>query len=515
MSHDPTAHPAAESVVSDAISFADIVSFFRRNLLLIGGAALAAGASTALVVVVLVSPRYESSATLVIVPPAVTSELRPAALSIQAYQQILESDAVIAEVRRKLVERGQFRPGDPLRLGRELETRIFVSRRAEETTLAPMLQAVARGETGEEAAAIANTWAEVFLERARELVAGTTASMVTSIDEQYPKARDNLAKIEDARVLEANALQKRFNEAATRWGGRITTFKVETSSLTGTFHAETRHLVEEFNGEHSLDNRKAQLAALRKAYGELQEEQARVTSLLQLKQLQLEAARRQLAETPQLLTLQKAITDDALWRSLADSKSGNADWKALQERSLATQEVNPVFTSLSAKLAEIEMDVNAMVPRATALTTDLERISAEMKVLESDVGMNEAELEKLTRGRESGLAKLTDERANMLSQLTRGRDEELDGIRREMETRLGQIDRDIDQQKGLFTQLAKSYNQALLAKGEQSIEDVRLGAPAVAPEWPLPRGSATKSLLAGFLGGLLGLGLALVRDSWG
>jgi len=510
---EPTQPPRISPSANDELTFADIVQFFRRNAALIFGTAVMAGLVTAAVLLVVVEKTYEASATLIIVPPKFSSELKPQTLTVQSYQKILESDAVIVEAKKRLVERGLFAAERPLRLGKELETRIFVSRRAEETTLAPMLQAVARGKTGEHAAAIANTWAEVFLERTRELVAGTTSSTVKFIDEQYPQIRDSLAKLEDTRVIEANALQKRFNEAATRWGDRITTFKGETGSLAATFQAETRRLVEEFNSEHSLDNRKAQLAALRKAYGELQEEQVRVTSLLQLKHLQLDAARKQLAETPQLLTLQKAITDDALWRSLTDSKSGNADWKALQQRSLATQEVNPVFTSLSAKLAEIEMDVNAMVPRATALTTDLARISADMKVLDGDVRMNEAELEKLTRERDAGLQKLTEDRANKLSQLTRGRDEELDGIRRDTDTRLGQLDRAIDQQRDLFSQLAKNYNQALLAKGEQGIEDVRLGAPAVPPAQAQSRGRAIKSLLAAMLGGMLGLGLALVREA--
>jgi uncharacterized protein involved in exopolysaccharide biosynthesis len=498
----------------EEITFADIVRFFGRNWRLIFGLPALAGLGTALVLLLLGSNEYEASATLYIVPPRVSAESKPATLTVQSYQEILGSGAVIVEAKKRLVERGLFPAGRPLRLGEELETRISVSRRAEGAAPIPVLQAVARGETGERAAAIANTWAEVFLERTRELVAGTTSSTEKFIAEQYLQTRDNLAKMEDARVPEASALQKQLNEAATRWGDRITTFKAETSFLTATFHAETRRLVEEFYGQRSFDNRKAQLAALRQAYGELQEEQARVASLLQLKQLQLNAARKQLAETPQFLTLQKTITDDALWRSLADSKSGTADWKAMQQRSLATQEVNPVFTSLNAKLAEIEMDVNTMVPRATALTTDLGRISAEMKVVEGDVRMNDAELEKLTRERDAGLQVLTEERANKLSQLTRGQDEELDGLRRGMETRLGQISRNIDQQRDLFTQLAKSYNQALLAKGEQGIEDVRLGAPAVAPEQPQPRGLLTKSLLGAILGGLLGLGAALVRESW-
>ncbi len=499
---------------SDELNFADIVAFFRRSWRLIFGLAFFAGLATAVVLLFAVERKYEAAATLVIVPPRFSSELKPQTLTVQSYQTILESDAVVAEAKKRLVDKGVLAADRPLRVGKELETRIFVSRRAEETTLAPMLQAVARGKTGAQAATIANTWAGVFLERTRDLVAGTTSSTVKFIDQQYPQVRDSLAKLEDQRVAEADALARRANEVAASWGGRITTFKGETASLLADYQARTRTLIEEFSAQHNTDSRKGQLAALRKAYSALQEEQARVTSQLQLKQLQLDAARKQLAETPPLLTLQKAITDDALWRTVGDAKAADPDWKVLQQRSLATQEVNPVYTSLSNKVAEIEMDVNAMVPRSVALAKDLERIDGEMNALDGRVRGDDAELDKLTREREAGLTKLTEERANQLAELGRARDVALDAVKRETETHLGQMDREIGQERDLFSQLAKNYNQALLAKGEQGMEDVRLGAPAVAPEQAQARGRAVKSLLAAIVGGLLGIGIALVRESW-
>ena len=47
--------------------------------------ALAAGLVTALVVLVFVPRSYEASATLVVVPPKFSSELRPATLTVQGY----------------------------------------------------------------------------------------------------------------------------------------------------------------------------------------------------------------------------------------------------------------------------------------------------------------------------------------------------------------------------------------------------------------------------------------------
>jgi uncharacterized protein involved in exopolysaccharide biosynthesis len=504
-----------QSGVEKELKFTDVVRFFRRNWRLVVGFAALAGTGTALVLFLIVPRKYEASATLVIVPPRFSSDLKPQTLTVQSYQKILESDAVVGETKKRVVRQSFWSADKPLRLGRELQSRIFVSRRAEETTLAPMLQAVTRGRTGEQAAAIANAWAEVFLERTRELAVGSTSSTVQFIDQEYPKVRDALAKLEDARVAEAKALQERYDRTATAWDDRITTLKNATTQLVANHEAETRRLVESFNSEKSLDSRGARLEALRKAYSDLQDEQARVASQLQLKQLQLEAARKQLAETTPLVTLQKAMTDEAVWRSVADSKGASPDWTALQQRSLATQEVNPVYTSLSEKVAEIEMDVNAMVPRATGLTKDLDRINEEMKLLEAGLRDDQASLEKLQGGRYAELAQLKEQRANDLVRLNRGRRSELESLQREMDTRLAQLDRDILQQSQLFDQLAKNYNQAILAKGQQDVEDVRLGAMAVPPETPLARRAASKSLLGSFLGFLFGVGVALVRESWG
>jgi uncharacterized protein involved in exopolysaccharide biosynthesis len=495
------------------LTFPDIVGFSWRHWILIFGATVLAGLGTALVLVLAIEPSFEASATLVIVPPKFSSDLKPQALTVQSYQRVMVSDAVVAETKKRLVAKGSLQVHEPLRVGKEIEARIFVSSRAEETALAPMLLAVARGATPERAAAVANTWTAAFLEAMRDLVAGTTASAVQLIDEEYPRARENLTALEGSRASEADALQNRYNDIATTWDDRITAFKNETTKLVSTYLAETRRLQEEFGSEHNLESRRAQLKALRKAYSDLQDEQARVASQLQLKELQLEAARKQLAATMPLVTLRKAITDDALWRSVGGVKDRRVDWKALQERSLTTEEVNPVYTSLNAKVAEIEMDVNAMVPRAATLGKDLQRIDGEMKALEAILAADEAALEKLQRERESGLAQLRETQATRLSGLERTREAALDAIKRETDAKLARLDRDISQQRDFFNQLAKNYNQALLAKAQERVLDIRLLAAAVPPDRAEPRGIARKSVLAAILGALVGIFVALVRDA--
>jgi len=502
-----------EPVPQGEITFPEIVAFFRRNAALIFGSALGAGLLTAVAVVLFVPQTWEASATLVVVPPPLVSELKPSTLTVQAYQKLLESDAVVAEARRRLEREGVVDASDRLRVGKELQTRIFVSRRAEETTLAPMLQAIVRARTGEAAARIANVWAEVFLERVRELVAGTTSTAVQFIEQQFPEARQRLASLEDARVAAANEFQRRLDEAATTWDARITAYRSETASLLAGYQAETTRMVEEEKSRHELQTRQAQLASLQAVFADLQNEQARVQSQLAQKELELAASRRQLAETPQFISLKKAITDDALWQSVASPGKSASGWQSLEGKSLASQEINPIYTEIASRTARVEAEVNALTPRAAQLEAELAGLAATLRQLQEAVGSATAAVDRLAKEREAGLAALQGERENGLVTLQRQRQQELDAIQRERDTRLAQLDRDIDQHRELFAQLAKGYNQALLAKAGQDVEDVRLAAAAVTRAEPESRRTLVTAGFVSVLVAILAVASAALREA--
>jgi uncharacterized protein involved in exopolysaccharide biosynthesis len=497
----------------DELTFADIVVFFRRHWGLIFGLALAAGLVTALVVLVFVPRSYEASATLVVVPPKFSSELRPATLTVQGYQQILESGAVIAEAKKRLEAKGVLAPNDYLRLGREIDTRIFASRRAEETVLTPMIEAVARGRSPQQASAIANEWAGALLERAREVMAGSTSDSVQLIDRQYPEARAALEKLEQQRAETQDAFQKRYDDAVTAWDAKITVYKNETTDLLATYRAESARFLGTYSAEKDLETRKVRLDALRKAYSDLQEEQARVSSLLDQQKLQLEAVRKQLAAAPQYLEVRKAISDDALWQALANGGGKTVNWSELQKRSLVSQQLNPIYQVLATRMSTIETDVFALGPRAEQLKNAIERLSSEVQRLEQEYGGDTIGLEKLKQERAAGLETLQENRGNGLAVLARDKHSELEGISRERDARLAQFTRDISHQQDLFSNLAKVSNQAMLAKAQQDSEDIRLVSPAVPPDTPKARGLTSKALLATLLGGILGLGVALVQQA--
>jgi capsular polysaccharide biosynthesis protein len=497
---------------TEQLTLADVVAFFRRNFRLIAGFVLAFGIVASVVLLLVVKKQYEASVTLVVVPPKLASELKPQSLSVQSYQQILESDAVLAETRKRLADKGYFPSRMDFQIGQALRTKIFVSRMREDIALAPMLEAVVHARSAEEAATTANIWAEVFLKRVRELVAGSTSSAVQFVEQQYPTVRNDLSKAEEERVALAGSLQKRYDDLASGWDTRLAAFKGETADLTAARQSETERILREFASDHSLDTRREQLKSLRKAYADLQDEQARVSSQLQDKQLRLAGINASLAKTPQFFTLQKAISDDALWQAVGRDK-GDPDWKALQGRALASQQANPVYQELSGRAATIEADVAALAPRGAQLDERLAALSKDMKTLEMGLTADEAELEKLKNTRGAELTRLQDSRAAGLAALSRQRDQELTAVKLDTDAQLARVDRTIGQQRELFAQLAKSFNQATLAKGQLDFEDVRIGAAAVPNPLPLRRGRLWKAALAAVAGGLLGIGVAVVRDA--
>ena len=366
--------------------------------------------------------------------------------------------------------------------------------------------------SAEEAATAANTWAEVFLNRVRDLVAGSTSSAVQFVEQQYPSVRDDLAKAENDRVGLADSLQKHYDDVSTSWDTRLTAFRGETADLTAAFQSETDRILGEFRSEHSIDTRREQVKALRKAYGDLQDEQARVSSLLQDKKARLEGLKAALDKMVPYLTLQKAMSDDALWQAVG--KAGESpDWKAMQGRTLTTQEPNPVYQELFARVATIEADVNALAPRGAQLDQRLAALSRDMKALEVGLAVDESQVEKLKNTRAAELIRLQDSRAAGLAAISRQRDQELNALKLDTDARLAGVDRTIAQERDLFAQLAKSYNQATLAKGQLDFEDVRVGAPAVPNPLALRRGRLLKAVVIAIVGGLLGILVALVREA--
>ena len=93
----------------------------RRYLILIGTLTCAA---TVFVVSSLMPKVYRATATLLVVPPRFSTELKPAPLSVEAYQTILESAYITEKLRGELSGEGIIKPNEGI--DADLDTRIYI-----------------------------------------------------------------------------------------------------------------------------------------------------------------------------------------------------------------------------------------------------------------------------------------------------------------------------------------------------------------------------------------------------
>jgi len=114
--------------------------------------------------------------------------------------------------------------------------------------------------------------------------------------------------------------------------------------------------------------------------------------------------------------------------------------------------------------------------------------------------------------RSAGLDRLDVEQVTEIGVLERQRDQALTLHREQTDNLTAQRTRAIEQRRALFDELAKNYNEAVIAKAQTDLEEVRLAAKAVAPDGPQPRRLWLKISLAGIVGALLGLLAGLVND---
>jgi hypothetical protein len=196
-----------------------------------------------------------------------------------------------------------------------------------------------------------------------------------------------------------------------------------------------------------LDAWTARRAALEHSRRELSDVRLRLREREVRLAERLEASRRQIAAVEPLLTVRSRLGDAELLSREAAGSGGAA--------ALLTQEPNPVYAQLAAKLADLELDYQVTAPQL-------------------------AEAERGLAAVEEALARLVGAEAG--------------------EAQPGEVG---------GSELLPAVERALSVSGAVSIL-----RPAVAPGRPLPARLAFKAVLAAAAGGILAFLMAAVRESW-
>ena len=488
---------APESATGEEIGLAEIVGFFNRQWLTIVVCAALAVLVAVVYLGLFVHPLFTSTATLVVVSPTFTPKPETGELSLQGYQRLLDSGAVRAQTSYELQEAQVLEPGEPFRL----ESEIFISRRQDTTALAPVLELGGFASSPEQAAAVANKWAEVFIDLTRELATSATSASVEVLGGEYSEVLKSLEEKEGKLLALESEFQGDFDKTANAWSRSVVAARAKTADLVAEHQNATRVLI--------TDLLEARLGGTGRGL--------QVAAPVQAKLRQLAVVRIQLAQTSPLMileartsatgrapeaatnaavvVLERTTGEEAVPEKLTFRYPRSGDGGTFEERIEVVPEIDPNYGELAMRATAIELELRELITDnwgpVAALTADLERRQRE---------------------RLAGLERLREERGAELAAIERRRKRELDTITRVQRSQIAGLHRGIIELEGLAAGLVAAKSEALLSQVQEHTGAVRVAANAVPTGQREPRQIRLMALLAAFGGAVLGFVVALFRE---
>ena len=498
---------SAASAAEDGVSLVDVLRFVHRARWLVAGWMASCGLAAGAAAWFFLPSVFEASVTLAVTPPPIASTVGAAPLSVQAYQKLLEGDALVAELRSQLIAAGDLQAASRLQVGDQLQTRIFVSKRSEEVSLAPLIEASAMDQDPVRAARIANRWTDLFLHHVKQFTSGTTDSSVQIIDQQFQDLKQRLATAEGVLASARNEALKQLNAVQLTGDRAVADAQSVAARNRATFEDESRRLIEGQVARLNLKVREELQSSSRKALLDLQAELQGIGARLSARTLELASAKARLPDTPANLVVRKAISDESAWQSFANGKMAASDRKKLFEQGMVSEQVNPTYTDLTTKIASLEIELAALVPRDQQLRTDIQEKSELLQRDEIALQKDIAPCEELKRARAIGLDAIIEDGKLAVAAAMRARDQSIAEVQRAGENRIAASERDSLQIKEQYLQFAKHQSEAQVAKVQESRADIRLIGAAVPPDRP----NRSKRIMMVVLGVLLGLGLGFAH----
>lgn len=444
-------------MVGEDIGLAELIELARSRWNWILVPALLSGLA-AFAVFSTITPRVYSATSRLLVYPSLDTANQNGN-PIELYSSLLRSEHIIQKTAERLTREGIPTGEDELVIGRNLR----VGFPAKESIVA----LVAETTDPETAAATANAWAEVFLDEIKVMVGSTAPAAGSVLYGDLAPTRQQLKEQELARDEFLDQQQKLEDETWSAWSRRISTAKNKKVSALAEYRTRTRVLMDEAVKRNlsSASNSPAMLAKVQ----------------------EIVSVRAQLAETPSILSLEKAAADETLTELLIEGRDADGF-----DTALVHQEVNPLYERLAVTALTVETELKQM---AGAQLPEI------LKVL--------VELQNLQIERAAGLAALEEDLSHEIRVLLHQKSRALRAIARRSETTLAEYERGIEQLAGLESLLINRLNSTSISRLLDQVDLVSLAAPAVPNIEAKPRHLLAKTAAGAFLGGMLGLCFAL------
>lgn len=462
-------------VASDEIGFTELRGLIWRSWKLILGLAGLFALVTLVVFWLVVPPVYVGTARLVVQPQMEGSEggAKPA----EFYTSLLESAGVLERTTATLAAEGVLTGDEALIPGEQIDSEVDISRNGRDNSVESfVLKLHARAPDPQAAARIANAWAEIFVEESNSVLARTAPDSQALLENQLTPTRAQLEQLESEQSRMRTEFQELEEKVSTSWDSKISSARKRAETAIAEYQAETRRQMEDAVARHLPETLDAAGIVVRS------------------KLLEIATLRAQLAQTQPVLTLEKAASDETLAELIADGRNAESF-----DSTLVTQEINPLYDQLTVRALALEGEAKSLAGGGFPI----------------DVAPLLATLEKIQHERSAGLVALRDERQLEVRTLRRRRGRELEKLAWERLAALSELTRRIDQMAGLETQLSQRLNRTVLSSLLQEVDLVRIAALAVPKSRAESRELPLKLAVALFLGGMLGLMIALFRSAAG
>jgi len=371
-----------EEHLSEEITLADVVRFFKRRWTVIAGITLAVVVVMAAYQFILVQERYESSA-MVIVSPTFISQRLPSLSSMDApgYLQLAFADSVIDATQTRLREKGILASDEVLLRDVHLNREMAPRREGEVTAIIVL---TARAETPEKAAAIAAEWSDALRSADLATQIGVLEYLADNLQSEAGKAGTILSDLELQRAEMVKEDNQRMEQIQAEWMSNLLKLQRAEAERTSAY----RHEV--------LEGMQRDANALLPPETATSAERIAFQSAL----AQVVSRRWALAATPELLTL--AIGGDL--SLVADLKEQTS------LRDLMTQQPNPAYQEV---LLEVIRAEDQLLQRAG---DRVEEVSQFLLSVAQTSSVHAAEFRTLARARELKEVRLTRQRDHQWSE---------------------------------------------------------------------------------------------------
>lgn len=457
------------------IGLPELRLFVRRSWWLVVGLGLLSGVTAFAVLSLWTAEVYQATAKLAIQP----LDEDPKRQLAQLYRAMLQSGPVVDETAQRVAREIEVPKGYWAASNRNLSVRSQgpSAGPGRGASVHPVLELVVRSPLRDQAPVIANTWAQVFLEKSQSMLMEQTSEIEEILRRQISPVSEALQSLEAERIEQLGSRQEREDEAWSAWERRLAAAEKAAMQEEASYRVETRSLM-----RSALEERFPELSESGSGRGEEE---------LFAALLEVVALREQLASTPRVLELQKTAPDETLYEILFEEGDTEGFDGVLIE-----EEIDPVHEHLVSAALENESRARRLAgsrqAEVSSLLEDLRRIGIE---------------------RAAGLAALEGENEASMRVLRRRQRRELKRIQWETNSALNDSNRELERLRDLESRLSNWINRGVVSG---SLD--RVGLVTVIPASgaaAIPRRFALKVAVALFLGAVLGLMLGLYRTRFG